>query len=65
MKAHFKWLFTRWYLYVLTFVLFFYEYEPSTNFMFEFFLGEILASFVWSVLIISIIRFIYLKVRKT
>ncbi len=54
-KGYFKWLFTRWYLYVLS--IFFILIEPPRQAFVEEFLGGFLAYLIYLAGIITIIHF--------
>jgi len=67
-KEYFKWLFTRWYLYVITILWFLYYYEQPIFFMWEAFFGELTGTLLLWCLIISIcvgIKKLYLKFCKS
>ncbi len=68
MGKYLKWLFTRWYLYVLTLAWFLYYYKASEFFMWESFFGELLGTLILWCLVIFIIvgiKKLYLQIRKT
>lgn len=72
-KNYFKWLFTRWYLYVLTFTFFIISFggeyvgKGLTSRTPELILGGLFGDFLWWCLIISFcvgIKKLYLKLSK-
>ncbi len=52
-KKYLKWLFTRWYLYVLTIFLFLEDYETQNYFMIEVLIARLLTNLIFAILIIS------------
>lgn len=53
-KEYFKWLFSRWYLYILALLWLGYTYEPTFYFRWEIFLGEVIGTILLWTIIISI-----------
>lgn len=67
MKEYFKWLLSRWYLYVLSLFFFFYSYETQDFFMWEVFFGSLFGDFVGIAILITIgvgIKKLFLKISK-
>ena len=68
-KEYFKWLFTRWYFYVIAFLLIFNSLKGEDisqliNFEESYFMGLIFGSFVTSLILISIVYFMIKIIKK-
>ena len=63
-KDYFKWLFTRWYLYVIALLLSLNTFMRSGYDPLGFAIGVIIGAFVQSIVIISVIYGIYRLVKR-